>query len=51
MAGDRPYEELMEQAEALLQQGGLVEPLEPAAASDEDDGVAPVLLPMARDDG
>ena len=51
MAGDRPYEELMEQAEALLQQGGLGESLDSATESDEDDAAAPVLLPMAREDG
>jgi dolichol-phosphate mannosyltransferase len=53
MAGDRPYEELMAQAEALLQQGGLAEPLDSAdstADADEDDVVAPVLLPIGRED-
>ncbi len=49
LAGDRPYCELVEQAEALLRQGGPLEPRDSAAAAD-DDALATVLFPIDRGD-
>ena len=54
MAGDRPYEELMEQAESLLQQGGAAQSADLAAgnsdgnAAENEDAAPPVLLPIDR---
>ena len=50
MAGDRPYAELMEQAEALLRQGGVADLADSAAgcgdANENEKYVPPVLLPI-----
>jgi dolichol-phosphate mannosyltransferase len=46
LAGDRPYAELMEQAEALLQAASPVQPGPPMAAAPADEPLPPVLLPI-----
>ena len=52
MAGDRPYRELMEQAKALLRQGGVADLADSAAgcgdANENEKYVPPVLLPIDR---
>ncbi len=54
MAGDRPYRELMEEAESLLQQGGVAASAGLAAGNNDgnraenEDAAPPVLLPIDR---
>ena len=46
MAGNRPYDELMEFTEALLEAASPAQPSPPASVSQDSDDPSPVLLPI-----